>query len=94
MRGAELERGELGQQREVGLRRAAAAAGARVGRVAEDLQSAFGERPPAFGLPCRRVQEVRVVDPDVWRARAVLLEDLVFEEGFGFLWVAVSMAGL
>ena len=76
---AELERRELGQQRRVQVRRVAA-----VARVAEHLRRPLEQRPRPVRLVGRRVQEVRVVDPDVGGGEAVFLDDL-FKEIVGFL---------
>lgn len=82
---AELERRELGQQRRVEVGRVAA-----VACVAEDLGGALEQRAGAVRLVGRRVEEVRVVDPDVRGGEAVFLEDLL-EEVVRFLLRRVSM---
>lgn len=68
VRGAELEGGEARHEVEVGVRLGA-----------EDLSGALEEGAGAVGLAGGRVQEVGVVDPDVGRLGAVLLDDLLKE---------------
>ena len=81
VRRAELARGELGQQQDGRVGRAAVAA---VARVAQDLQGALEEGARAVRLLRGVVEEVPVVGPDVRGGEAVLLDDL-FEEVVGVL---------
>ena len=63
---------------------------AAVAGVAEHLRSALEQRAGAVRLVGRRVEEMRVVDPDVRGGEAVFLEDLL-EEVVGFLLRRVSI---